>query len=485
MKKVLIISYYWPPAGGPGVQRWLKFVKYLREFDVEPIVYVPENPHYPIEDASLEKEIPKDVTILKQPLFEPYGLAKLLSPKKTKRISSGIIKSENQSAMEKAMLWVRGNFFIPDARKFWVKPSVQFLSEFLDGENSKIPGSNDTVENDHFENEAVKRKQIDTCRNDSFENSHQEIDAVERRRASGDSAENDAHGIDTVITTGPPHSVHLIGQALKEQKGVRWLADFRDPWTSIGYHKKLKLTASSQKKHKELERSVLTQADHIIVTSDTTKEEFQQITEQPISVITNGHDSDYQGDADLDKDFTISHIGSLLTGRNPKNLWKVLSRLAAENAVFRADLQLEFMGVVSKDVMDSLYRAELGPYIKMRGYGSHKEAQRRQQQSQVLLLVEIDSEETKGIIPGKLFEYMAAQRPILALGPEDWAAGQIITETEAGAIYDYKAQVELKKTILTWYKDYKKEKLSSRAKNIEKYSRKVLTGELAKILQAG
>ena len=427
MKKVLIITYYWPPAGGPGVQRWLKFVKYLRDFDVEPVVYIPENPHYPIEDTSLEKEIPKDLTVHKQPLFEPYGLAKVLSPKKTKRISSGIIQAKNQSALEKSMLWVRGNFFIPDARKYWVKPSVKYLSQVLDDESG----------------------------NGNF---------------------------DTVITTGPPHSVHLIGQGLKAAKGVRWLADFRDPWTSIGYHKKLKLTKTSQQKHKQMERSVLEQADRIIVTSPATEREFRIITQRPISVITNGHDTDYEGDAHLDKDFTISHIGSLLTGRNPKNLWKVLSQIARENSVFRADLQLEFMGVVSKDVMDSLYRFELGPYIKMRGYGSHAEAQRRQQRSQVLLLVEIDSEETKGIIPGKLFEYIAAQRPILALGPTNWEAGKIIAETHAGALFDYKAKEVLKKTILAWYTAYKKGDLSSNAKNIDRYSRKALTEQLSKLI---
>ncbi len=423
MKKVLIITYYWPPAGGPGVQRWLKFVKYLRNFGIEPVVYVPENPHYPIVDTSLEKEIPKNITIYKQPLFEPYGLAKLLSSKKTKRISSGIIQVKNQSVLEKAMLWVRGNFFIPDARKYWIKPSVKFLSEVLDKEN-----------------------------------------------------------IATVITTGPPHSVHLIGQQLKAEKDIQWLADFRDPWTSIGYHKKLKLTTSSQKKHKALEHSVLNKADHIIVTSPATQREFQHITQRPITVITNGHDSVYQGGAHLDKDFTISHIGSLLTGRNPKKLWKVLSQIASENSVFRADLQLEFMGVVSKDVIDSLYRLELGPYIKIRGYGSHAEAQRRQQRAQVLLLVEIDSEETKGIIPGKLFEYMAAQRPILALGPKDWEAGKIIQETQSGAVFDYDAHNGLKKTILAWYASFKKQNLASNAKNLEKYSRKALTEELAKII---
>ena len=423
MKKVLIITYYWPPAGGPGVQRWLKFVKYLRDFDVEPIVYIPENPHYPIEDSSLIKEIPKDLTIYSQPLFEPYGAAKFLSSKKTKRISSGIIQTKNQSFIEKMMLWVRGNFFIPDARKFWIKPSVKFLT--------------DVIKNDN---------------------------------------------IDTVITTGPPHSVHLIGLQLKTNLKITWFTDFRDPWTSIGYHKKLKLTTSSQKKHKIMESAVLNEADHVITTSKTTKKEFQEITSKPISVITNGYDSGYATEVDLDKSFTISHIGSLLTGRNPKNLWKTLSRIAAENAVFRADLQLEFMGVVSQDVMDSLYRYELGPYIKIKGYGSHAEAQRKQRQSQLLLLVEIDSEETKGILPGKLFEYMAAKRPILALGPKDWEAGQIISQTNSGKTFDYNSDLDLRDTILEWYDAYKKNNLKSNSVDIKKYSRKSLTEDLAKIL---
>lgn len=423
MKKVLVITYYWPPAGGPGVQRWLKFVKYFRDFGIEPVVYIPENPNYPIEDASLNSEVPKDITIYRQPLFEPYGLAKLFSPKKTKRISSGIIQTTNQSLLEQAMLWVRGNFFIPDARKYWVKPSVKFLSEVIEKEE-----------------------------------------------------------IGTIITTGPPHSVHLIGQQLKENHQLQWLADFRDPWTTIGYHEKLKLSASSRKKHKALEKSVLNHADKIIVTSSSTKREFEEITKKPISVITNGFDSDYEGGANLDTSFTISHIGSLLTGRNPKNLWKVLSRLAAENAVFRADLQLEFMGVVSKDVMDSIYRHELGPYVKMRGYGSHAEAQRRQQSSQILLLVEIDSPQTQGIIPGKLFEYMAAKRPILAVGPPDWEVGRIIEETQTGQVFNYSSHSDLKSVILKWYTDFKKENLMQNSGNIANYSRRALTEKLVKLL---
>lgn len=417
---MLIITYYWPPAGGPGVQRWLKFVKYLREFDIDPVVYYPENPHYSITDTSLIPEIPEGITYITQKIREPYRWAGWFSKTDTKRISSGIIKTEKQSLREKLLLWIRGNFFIPDARKSWVTPSITFLSDYIGKEE-----------------------------------------------------------IETVITTGPPHSMHLIGLGLKEQHKLKWLVDFRDPWTSIGYHKKLKLTKAAHQKHKELENLVLNEADRIIVTSGTTKEEFQKLTQKPVVVITNGYDSDYAGNANLDDKFTIAHIGSLLTGRNPKNLWKALSDLAAENEIFRAVLQLEFIGVVSKEVMDSLYRYELGPYLKLTGYVSHAQALRRQQRSQVLLLAEIDSEESRGIVPGKLFEYMAAKRPILAVGPKGWDAAKIIKETQTGQVFDYTAHSEIKKVLLNWFKRFQEGKLAPDEGNIEQYSRRELTRALA------
>ena len=257
-KKVLIILYYWPPAGGPGVQRWLKFVKYLPEFDIEPVVYCPENPSYPIIDESLVDEVPKNITILKQPINEPYGLANLFSKKSSNKISSGVIsKAKKQSFVEKLMLYVRGNFFIPDARKNWIKPSVKFLSNYIE-----------------------------------------------------------KHKIETIITTGPPHSLHLIGLRLKEKFDVKWLADFRDPWTTIGYHKALKLTASSKQKHNKLELEVLNTADEVIVTSNHTKQEFKTKTKQPITVITNGYDTHSVRVEGKDEKFTFAHIGSLLSERN-------------------------------------------------------------------------------------------------------------------------------------------------------------------------
>ena len=424
MKKVLIITYYWPPAGGPGVQRWLKFVKYLRNFEIEPVVYVPENPSYPIIDKSFEKEIPEGIRVIKKRIFEPYSIAEIFSKKNTETISSGIIqKEENQSALQKAMLYIRGNYFIPDARKFWVQPSVSFLK--------------DEIENNTY---------------------------------------------DAIITTGPPHSLHLIGLKLKQILGVKWIADFRDPWTQIGYHEKLKLNKASRKKHIQLESEVLNAADHIITTSFTTKDEFLEKTQQPVTVITNGFDSEINEQPNKSEKFQISHIGSLLSGRNPENLWKAIKSLAEENENFRKNFQLRLAGKISEEVLASITGNDLKPYLVNEGYVSHSMAVEIQKAASVLLLIEIDSEETKGIIPGKLFEYLAAKRSILAIGPEDWDAEKIISETGAGSFHSYKDIEGIKAQILKLFQAYQEGNNSSSSHDLEQYHRKELTGKLANLI---
>ncbi|MFH4965300.1 glycosyltransferase [Gaetbulibacter sp. M235] len=423
-KKALIITYYWPPAGGPGVQRWLKFVKYLPEFDIDPIVYIPENPNYPILDGSLLNEVSVDLKILKQPISEPYKLAGLFSKQKSKTISKGIISEKtNQSFLEKLMLYIRGNFFIPDARIGWVKPSVKFLSEYIKNEK-----------------------------------------------------------IETIITTGPPHSLHLIGLALKKQLGVKWIADFRDPWTSIGYHRHLKLTKNSEIKHKTLEKQVLNNADQLIVTSFITKQEFQNITDKPIEVITNGYDVGFSEKIEIDNKFSLSHIGSLLSKRNPKVLWKVLSDLVNEHKDFATDFQLNLIGLVSDDVIDSINKYTLSKYVNNVGYVSHKEAIKYQKKSQILLLIEIDSEDTRCIIPGKLFEYMVSNRPIIALGPKASDVEKIIKETNTGHYFNYDDYNSLKTHILNYYNAFKNGTLRSSPIGLQKYSRKALTESLSKLI---
>ena len=423
-KKLLIITYYWPPAGGPGVQRWLKFVKYLPDFNIQPIVYVPENPTYPTMDEGLRTEVSDKAIILKNKIFEPYQLAGFLSKKNTKKISSGIIPpAKKQSFLEQFLLWIRGNLFIPDARFLWVNPSVKFLKKYIE--------SND---------------------------------------------------IDTIITSGPPHSLHLIGLKLKESVPVKWYADFRDPWTTIGYHKALKLSSYADKKHKKLEKKVLDTADTIIVTSKTTKAEFSLLTQTPIEVITNGYDIENVTKQPLDDKFSMAHIGSFLSDRNPTILWEVLAELIAENDLFANHFQLKLIGKISQEILDSITFFKLNTYSTNLGYVSHTEAIQHQRKSQVLLLIEIDSLETKSIIPGKLFEYMVSERPIIAIGPKDSDFADIITSTNTGVFFTYDEKQHLKITIMSYFELYLEKKLHVHPIGLQQYSRKSLTQQLSKLI---
>ncbi|MEZ7504424.1 glycosyltransferase family 4 protein [Flavobacterium sp. Arc2] len=423
-KKVLIITYYWPPAGGPGVQRWLKFVKYLPDFGIQPIVYIPENPTYPIVDENLVKEVSDKAIVLKQKIFEPYQLASFFSKNKTKKISSGIIPNQKkQSFIDKLFLLIRGNLFIPDARFLWVKPSISYLEKYI-------------VENN----------------------------------------------IDTIVTSGPPHSLHLIGLGLKKKLDLKWFADFRDPWTTIGYHKSLRLSNYATKKHKMLERKVLNTADTIIVTSKTTKTEFEAITRKPIAVITNGYDVENIETQPLDNKFSLAHIGSFLSERNPMILWESLVELIKDIPEFKSHLEIKLIGAVSQEVLETISQFGLNPYLNNLGYVSHEEAIAHQRKSQVLLLIEIDSEDTKSIIPGKLFEYMVSNRPIVAIGPKSSDFAEIITNTNTGVFFDYSEKVKLKSVILDFYNQFLQGKLQANGVGLQQYSRKNLTKELVKLL---
>lgn len=421
-KKVLIICYYWPPAGGPGVQRWLKFVKYLPEFGIEPIVYIPENPNYPIVDAKLLEEVSDKIIILQKKIWEPYQIAAFFSKKKTKKISSGIIPNKKkQTFLDTILLWIRGNIFIPDARFLWVSPSVKYLEKYL--QNNQI---------------------------------------------------------DTIITTGPPHSLHLIGLQLKAKLELTWFADFRDPWTTIGYHKKLQLSSFAKKKHTKLESMVLNNADEIIVTSTTTKKEFAFLSKKSITVITNGFDTEEIPSIELDTCFSLAHIGSFLSERNPKILWESLSELVTEISGFEKNLQIKLIGAVSDEVLATIKEYNLEKFVVNLGYVSHNEAIMEQRKSQVLLLIEIDSEDTKSIIPGKIFEYMTSNRPILGIGPKDSDFAVILQETNTGSFFTHADKKEVKNYLIECYKAFSEKKLSSNAIGLQKYHRKNLTFELSK-----
>ena len=423
MKKALIICYYWPPAGGPGVQRWLKFVSHLKSFDIDPVVYVPQNPNYPIVDQDLVAQIPKEITVLKRPIKEPYKFAAIFSKKKTQQISSGIISNKKPSALEKLLLYVRGNYFIPDARVGWVTPSVVFLKQYLKD-----------------------------------------------------------NPVDCIISSGPPHSLHLIGMELQKQVHLPWIADFRDPWTQIGYHKKLKLTALSKRKHDQLESSVLRNSDEIIVTSPQTKVLFSKRTTTQITVITNGYDFEINHSCTLDSMFTLSHVGSLYEGRNPQVLWKVLSDLVQTSKEFSKVFRLNLIGYVSQDVLQSIKSYGLEAHTNCSGYVSHSEALTYQNKTQLLLLIEEDSIETQYIIPGKLFEYMASKRPIISIGPDVSDIEDILSKSCTGTYFRYKDAELLRLGISNHFEAYKMNDLNVDSKGLGYYSRKSLTLELSKIL---
>lgn len=430
-KKVLIITYYWPPAGGPGVQRWLKFAQYLPEFGIEPIIYTPENPSYPILDESLSNEVSPDLKVVKTKIWEPYQIAEKLNPKSQAYKAGHFEKAENQSFLTKVSVFVRGNFFIPDARQYWVEPSFRYLSKYL--------------------------------------------------------KEND---IETIITTGPPHSMHLIGLKLKKaNRKLTWLADFRDPWTQISYHSELKLMRFAQKSHEILESKVLEMADAVIATSLTDAENYKKLGAGRVEVITNGFEEKefIQSFKIQNLKFKITYSGGLEMARNPENLWKVLSELIKENPEFAKDLEIEFVGNLSQDVENSIRKYHLFDHLNKLGYVSHKESIEIIKQSDLLCLTNFPNAHSKGIIPGKLFEYMATGNPILAIGPDGGDVGRILEETQTGKYFLHSDESSLKTYILELFEQKKHRPVDQAAvdfsdSKVGRYSRKNLTKNLVKLL---
>ena len=420
-KKVLIITYYWPPSGGSGVQRWLKFSKYLRDFNIEPVIYTVDNPSYPIKDTSLESEIPLGLEVLKQPIFEPNSFLSIFGNNKKKE-SAGFL-NPNPTLLGRFFQYVRANYFIPDARKFWIKPSVKFLSNYL--KNNEI---------------------------------------------------------EVVITTGPPHSIHIIGLALRDKFKIKWISDFRDPWTEIDYFQQLPLTKKANKKHHQLEQEVLEKSDMVIVVGETMKKKFLKHNHN-IEVLTNGFDS-YENSLtiELDSNFSITHVGLMNADRNPTILWEVLYEISSENIDFKNNLRIKFIGKIDDTVIQDIQVFNTNNIVRI-PYLDHDEVRKYQASSQVLLLSINHVPSAKGIITGKIFEYLQAKRPILGIGPEDGDAAAILKKTNAGNIVGFNNKVELKAAVLKLYKDFKEEKLFVKSTNIEQFHRKNITRQLAQVIK--
>ena len=421
MKKVLIITYYWPPGSGPGVQRFLKFGKYLREFGWEPIILTVDNGSYPFTDISLEKDIPKGLKVVKTKTFEPFQWYNMLKGKKGKSTGVGMVGMQEQSFIQKLALYIRANYFIPDARKGWKKYALKKAK-------------------------AIIQEEV----------------------------------IEAIITTGPPHSAHLIGLDLKQQTSLPWIADMRDPWTTVFYNKFFPRTESTKRKDKALEDKVLENADGVVVVSNGLKQEFSDRNEN-ISIIYNGFD---ETDIPLsipqrNKRFTISYVGNFKPNQNVHALWEVLSEMKEQDSEFFDDLELFITGNIDSSVIDSIHANGLGNNLHLSSFVAHQEAVQRMMSADILLFVIPKSVRNKLIITGKLFEYLATGNPILGIGPIDGDASEVLQDANRYPLSDYSDKENIKKQLLSAYQKWKNHE-SNRLEvgDIKRFSRKGLTEQL-------
>ncbi|MFY0593868.1 glycosyl transferase [Roseivirga sp.] len=427
-KRILVITYYWPPSGGAGVQRWLKFTKYLPEFGWDPIVFTPESPDFDLKDESLLSDVSDQIEILKFPIWEPYKIFKKVTGNKT--IKQGQILEEGKTSLLKRMaIWLRGNLFVPDPRIYWVKPSVEYLSSIIQ--------SND---------------------------------------------------IKHIITTGPPHSVHLIGKGLKlKNPTLTWVADFRDPWSGWDILKKMNISSFIWKKHLRLEESVLKMSDAVLATGPTAASEFRRLGARKVHYITNGFDQEdikTEVAKSQNNKFVISHLGMLSVDRNPIALWGVLEKLCAQRDFHQA-FELHLTGILSPEVLQTIRNHKLlSEKLIVKDSIPHREVFQSYLDSEVLLLLQTRTGQVNSQLPGKLFEYLSVKRPILAIGSKENDIASILNETRSGQSFNYGDKDRLRDFILKAYTAWKNEETHWNFKNTDKYERRNLTSELSSWLES-
>ena len=443
MKRVLVITYYWPPSGGSGVQRWVKFAKYLPSEGWQPVIYTPENPELIAVDKTLGSEIPPEAEIVRTKIVEPYNAYRMLMGKDssidiktfTQDTASGgetgasggevnPINAQKKSFKQKISLFIRGNFFIPDPRVMWVGPSVRFLKKYLR-----------------------------------------------------------EHPVDAIVTTGPPQSMHLIGLKLSGATGIPWVADFRDPWTKMFYFKHLGLCSWAEKKHHELERRVLDGATRVVAVSPLVKEDFEKMTGTPVELITNGFDeSDFSEEIVPDGFFNITHTGLFAADGNPETLWKVIADKCAEDSSFRDALRLRLVGKTDSAITESIRQAGLGDNLVDLGYRDHRTAVREQKNASLLILPLRKEPEYRAVLPGKLFEYLASRRPILGIGQTDGAMARIIGDTGSGVVCDWDQESKIRACIDFCWDEFRQGELDDNSSDISEYTRRGLTHRYASLL---
>ncbi len=428
-KKVLIITYYWPPSGGSGVQRWLKFVKYLPSFGWQPFVFTPENPSFEIRDDTLLNDIPREAEVLHFPIWEPYGLFKSVLKLMGKETVSQIdlVSAGKKTFFQSVTSWIRGNIFIPDARIFWVKPSVNFLKDFIT-----------------------------------------------------------SNGITTIITTGPPHSLHLIGLKLKNKNpSLQWIADMRDPWSEWDLLDTFSLSSWARMRHRKLERNVLQKADHVVTIAPFHVNRFEVLGGRTVELITNGFDEDDFSDIQKirTKKFTIRHIGMVDELRDPIPFMQAIKLVALEFPEFRENVVIDFLGSVNSSFREFISNDPLLSAITTFSKPlPHDQLVKLYGETDVQLLILAHTALAAGNLPGKFFEYLASGNFIFGVGPEVGDASQILKDTNSGRMIDRNDTAALKGLLNERFDSWKNSG-SEEKRNVKSYTRQALTGKMVVLLK--
>ncbi len=418
---ILIITYYWPPSGGVGVQRWMNFAIQLKKRGWNPIVLTPQNPYFAIRDEELAEKV-KKIPIYKIPIWEPFDLFhKLTGNRDRKNVQQGLVlEKKNKSLKTKLVVWIRGNLFIPDPRIFWLKVASKKALEIIKKEN-----------------------------------------------------------IGTIVTTGPPHSMHLIGRKIKRKCDVKWLADFRDPWSKWDLLTKLNTSAIVLGIHRRMEKSILKEATSCTATSKRMAEEFGNIEE-----LNNGVSLHPLKDIKPnDSHFTIGYFGLLNEIRNPRQLWLLLEQMCKENQFFANKLKLRIGGIISETIKKEISNLPaLSKKTEFLGYLPHSTIQKEYSLCNILLILQNKSTNSKYILPVKFFEYLAADRMMLCFGEKESDLGDLMNEKDIGKILDYHEIDEIKTFLIDIFENKKKPNPKDIATLFKQFSHTNLVKKLEKIL---
>ena len=394
MKRVLIVTYYWPPNGGAGVQRWLKFVKYLPQHGWQPVVYTPENPELVAEDPGLLDDVPREAEVIKRRISEPYGLYKRLTGRGVKeKVHTAFLSEEKREGWRDRMaLWVRSNFFIPDARVGWVGPSVRFLKQYLR-----------------------------------------------------------EHPVDVVVTTGPPHSMHLIGLRLKRALGIRWVADFRDPWSEAFWVAELQQEGLVKKINLALEKSVLRRADAVVTVSAGIADLLKAKAPNRYEIIQNGFETIEAGQEKTER-FMILFFGHLNKYQNWESLFRALRRLPE---ALRSRIDIVFVGKVFEG-----FRAAFETYhdlnIQQKPYMAYREMMAFARRAALLFRPLSSMSYAASGIGAKTYDYLALRKPVLAIGPRPSVMQQVLEETGSGEIFSAEAVEQIAQFIERHFRQWER-----------------------------